>query len=610
MNAKSVKQEVEQKAEREQMNIVIVGHVDHGKSTVIGRLLADTGSLPRGKLEQVKERCKKNSKPFEYAFLLDALKDEQAQGITIDVARCFFNTEKRHYIIIDAPGHIEFLKNMVTGASRAEAALLVIDAREGVQENSRRHGYLLSMLGIKQVAVLVNKMDLAGYGEKEFTAIKDEFTAFLKDINVEPLCVVPVSAREGDYIAAPGNKMPWYNGKTVLEVLDSFQKEKEKEEKPFRMPVQDIYKFTQLGDDRRIIAGTVETGTASVGDDVVFLPSGKRSVIRSIEGFNEPYREQAAAGRAAGFTLAGQIYVKPGELMCRVSQSQPEVADVFKVNIFWVGKNPMIQGTRYKLKIGNTAVGVYLKEIVNIIDASTLSTEVNKNQIDRHDVAECILQTMKPVAFDAIAEIESTGRFVIVDNYEISGGGIIISPEKTGSYLEEHVRDRNRSWVRSSIEPGDRVARFNHKPKLIIITGPDIGHLQDVAKKLEEDLFASGKNVYYLGISNITRGVVSDIPFSGGEREEHIRRLGETGFILADAGGILISTIPDLDSYEYDMISVLIEPYEPLLITVGECYCNDSLISLDVSGIDSLDDIKDRITDLLYKREILLEYYL
>ena len=192
------------------MNIVIVGHVDHGKSTIIGRLLADTHSLPEGKLEQVKETCRRNSKPFEYAFLLDALKDEQSQGITIDAARCFFKTDKRHYIIIDAPGHIEFLKNMVTGASRAEAALLVIDAKEGIQENSRRHGYLLSMLGIKQIAVLVNKMDLVNFDKKVFDGIVSEYRKFLKKIDIEPRIFIPVSGMKGDGIAKNTKDMGWY----------------------------------------------------------------------------------------------------------------------------------------------------------------------------------------------------------------------------------------------------------------------------------------------------------------------------------------------------------------------------------------------------------------
>lgn len=207
---------------KEQMNIVIVGHVDHGKSTVIGRLLADTGSLPEGKLEAVKEYCRKNSRPFEYAFLLDALKDEQAQGITIDTARCFFKTNKRDYIIIDAPGHIEFLKNMVTGASRAEAVLLVIDAKEGIQENSKRHGHIVSMLGIHQAVVLVNKMDLVHFDQGVFEKITGEFTEFLHKVNIKPVNFIPLSAFNGDNIAVRSEHTPWYGGPTVLEQLDQF----------------------------------------------------------------------------------------------------------------------------------------------------------------------------------------------------------------------------------------------------------------------------------------------------------------------------------------------------------------------------------------------------
>ena len=275
------------KPSEQKMNIVIVGHVDHGKSTLVGRLLADTGSLPQGKLEQVRAQCEKNARPFEYAFLLDALKDERSQGITIDSARCFFKSKKREYIIIDAPGHIEFLKNMVSGAARAEAALLVIDAKEGVQENSKRHGYLLSMLGIRQMAVVVNKMDLVDWDEKVFKKIKTEYLAFLKEVGIEPKFFIPVSALKGVNITGNREKFSWYSGESVLDVLDSFEKAPSLEKKSFRMPVQAIYKFTEEGDERRIVSGRVESGSIAVGDKVIFLPSNKRSEIKSIEGFHE-----------------------------------------------------------------------------------------------------------------------------------------------------------------------------------------------------------------------------------------------------------------------------------------------------------------------------------
>jgi len=280
---------------KEQMNIVIVGHVDHGKSTVIGRLLADTNSLPEGKLEQIREKCKRESKQFEYAFLLDALKDEQSQGITIDSARCFFKTDKRDYIIIDAPGHIEFLKNMISGAARAEAALLIIDAKEGIKENSKRHGYMLSMLGIKQIVVCINKMDLVDYDKKVYDQIKQDYSKFLEEVGIKPKQFIPISAFNGENLISKSSKLNWFDGSTVLEALGSFKKEETSENKPFRMPVQEVYKFTDKGDDKRIIAGRIESGSISVGDGVVFLPSNKRSKVKSIEIFNVPKKDKVSA---------------------------------------------------------------------------------------------------------------------------------------------------------------------------------------------------------------------------------------------------------------------------------------------------------------------------
>src|SRR3989338_7768141 len=303
---------------REQMNVVIVGHVDHGKSTLIGRLLADTGSLPEGKVGAVKENCKRNAKPFEYAFLLDALKDEQSQGITIDTARCFFKSGKRDYIIIDAPGHIEFLKNMITGAARAQAAILVIDAHEGIKENSKRHGYMMSFLGIENVTVCVNKMDLVDYNEKTFSKIQTEYSAFLNEINLKPDNFIPISAREGDNITNASQRMPWYKGMSVLEALDGFKKAAPNYARAFRLPVQDIYKFTAQGDSRRIVAGRVESGTVHVGDEVIFFPSNKTSRISGIEGFNVKKQTQAFAGQSIGLSLDTQIYIRPGEIMCKV----------------------------------------------------------------------------------------------------------------------------------------------------------------------------------------------------------------------------------------------------------------------------------------------------
>lgn len=595
---------------REQMNIVIVGHVDHGKSTVIGRLLADTDSLPEGKLESVKEYCRKNSRPFEYAFLLDALKDEQAQGITIDTARCFFKTKKRDYIIIDAPGHIEFLKNMVTGASRAEAALLVIDAKEGIKENSKRHGHIVSMLGIRQVVVLVNKMDLVNFDRDVFNSITTEFTEFLNKINIKPVNYIPISAFNGDNIALRSPNTDWYDGPTVLSQLDGFINKKENQELPFRMPVQDIYKFTEEGDDRRIVAGTVLSGTVSTGDEVVFLPSQKRSIIKSIEGFNVKPRDTAYADEAVGVTLTTQIYIKPGELMVKASEKLPEVSSRFRVNIFWVGKAPLIKNKNYKLKIGTMRIAVKLVEILSIIDAAELNIDTYKDQVERHDVAECILETTKPIAFDPISEIEFTGRFVIVDNYEISGGGIILEGvSDLDNTLLEHIKDREFLWEKSLISPKEREESYGHKSKFIVITSGNEGNekvIQDIGKELENKLFKLKFKAYYLGVSSLLHGLVSDTVSDYEGRDEHIRQIGELARIFTDSGQIFITSVFNLDDFEAEKLKLLNQPSEILIINIDESSFNSFKPDASISSEGAV----DAVCNLLKKQDIILEYYL
>lgn len=595
---------------REQMNIVIVGHVDHGKSTVIGRLLADTGSLPEGKLESVKEYCRKNSRPFEYAFLLDALKDEQAQGITIDTARCFFKTGKRDYIIIDAPGHIEFLKNMVTGASRAEAALLVIDAKEGIKENSKRHGHIVSMLGIRQVVVLVNKMDLVDFDKDVFNTITAEFTEFLNKVNIKPINYIPISAFNGDNIAARSANTLWYDGPTVLEQLDGFVNKKENRELPFRMPVQGVYKFTEEGDDRRIVAGTALSGSVSVGDEVIFLPSQKKSVVKSIEGFNTAPKTTVYADEATGMTLTTQIYIKPGELMVKASEKQPTVSSRFRANIFWVGKAPLIKNKNYKLKIGTMRIAVKLVEILSIIDAAELSVDTFKDQVERHDVAECILETAKPIAFDPISEIELTGRFVIVDNYEISGGGIILEGvSDSDNTLLEHIKDREFLWEKGSISQEKRNEAYGHKSKFIVITSGSEENekvIQDIGKELEYKLFQIRYKAYYLGVSSLLNGLASDRANDYEGRDEHIRQIGELARIFTDSGQIFITSIFNLDDYEAEKLKLLNQPNEILVLSVGESPFNN----FKPDAIINADGALDEVCELLKKQEIILDYYL
>jgi len=572
---------------REQMNIVIAGHVDHGKSTIIGRLLADTDSLPKGKLEHIRQNCRRNSKPFEYAFLLDALKDEQAQGITIDSARVFFKTGKRNYIIIDAPGHIEFLKNMVTGASRAEAALLVIGAEEGVRENSRRHGYMLSLLGIRQVAVLVNKMDLVGYRREVYEAVCREYRQFLREIHMTAQ-FVPVSGMGGDNIAAQNDQMPWYDGPTVLGVLDGFVKEMRPVDKPFRMPVQDVYKFTEQGDKRRIIAGTIETGRLRVGDEVVFYPSGKTSRVSTIEAYNRPRQDEAQAGQATAFTLEKQIYIARGEIAALAGQVSPSVSTRLRVNLFWMGRQPMVKGKEYLIKVGTAKEKAFLEEVLSVMDASDLNATQKKDRIEHHDVAECVISTRRAIVFDLAEEIAATGRFVIVDNCEICGGGIIreaVADEQL--WMREKLIQRNANWAVSSIAREDRAQRYSQKAALVLITGQQDTGKKPLARALEIQLFSEGRFVYFLGIGNVLYGVDADIkePGANGHRSEHLRRLAEVANILLDTGVILIVTATDLTASELEWMRAAIDRYPIQVVRMGP-QATDIPNDLVITGLD------------------------
>jgi bifunctional enzyme CysN/CysC len=495
------------------LHLVIGGHVDHGKSTLIGRLLADTGSLPEGKLDAVRASCARNSKPFEYAFLLDALKDEQAQGITIDAARVFFRTAQRPYILIDAPGHIEFLRNLITGAARAEAALLVIDAKEGVRENSRRHGYLMGMLGIRQIAVVVNKMDLVGYDRAVFARIETEYRAFLAQAGVVPERFIPVSGREGENIARRSTRMAWHDGPTVLETLDLFRSEAPAADKPFRMPVQDVYKFTAQGDERRIVAGTVNTGSVSVGDEVVFWPSGKSSRVASVEAFNRPAGRSAAAGEATGFTLEEQIYVGRGELATVAGQPKPQVGTRIRASVFWLGRQPLAKHRDYVLKIGSAKVTARVEEIHRVLDASNLSSVDAKPRVDRHEVAELTLRTHRPVACDLACDLSLSSRFVLVDDFEIRGGGIV-----------KEVFSDARGAARDPLS-------------VIWFTGLSGSGKSTIAERLVETLRADGRRVEYLD-GDAVRSVLP-AGFSRAERDAHIKRVGFLASRL-EANGVTV----------------------------------------------------------------------
>jgi bifunctional enzyme CysN/CysC len=523
----------------EQLKIVIVGHVDHGKSTLVGRLFYDTGSLPEGKYEKIKASCERRGMPFEWAFLMDGLQAERDQNVTIETAQIWFRTPKRQYVIIDAPGHKEFLKNMVTGAAHAEAALLLIDANEGVQEQSRRHGFLLSLLGVRQIVVLVNKMDLKGYSDKVFKTIEDEYRAFLSQLGVEPLLFIPICATNGENVATRSTQMPWYNGPTVLEALDQFQTAHPAEGLPLRFAIQDVYRF----DQRRILAGRIESGTLRVGDKILFSPRNKLSTVKSIERWNSPQRNFATAGESIGVTLTEQIFVERGQIGSH-EDNAPIETDVFNAKLFWLGRQNVEVGRRVKLKLTTEEVDCQIQSIDKLIDSSTL-VEIDaksRNYIARNDVAEITIRTKTPIAFDNYGRIASTGRFVIVDGRQVCGGGVI----SKGEYPDRRqvlsgIKSTNISWTSGEVTRDERERRNNHRGAVIWLTGLSGAGKSTIATQLERELFLMGLHTYVLDGDNIRHGLSANLGFAPEDRTENIRRVGEVAKIFADAGVLIIT---------------------------------------------------------------------
>src|SRR6266446_3385843 len=516
------------------LRVVFVGHVDHGKSTLIGRILHDTGSLPEGKIEEIKKACAAEGMEFEFAFLLDALLEEQKQNVTIDTTEIPFRTARRRYAIIDAPGHKEFLKNMITGASSADAAILVIAASEGVREQSRRHAYLLGLLDIKQVIVVVNKMDLVDFSETRFHEIESEYRNFLVDLGLEGRCFIPASAKSGDNVAHPGKKMKWLRGPSVLEALDLLEPQSADVDLPLRFCVQDVYRF----DDRRIIAGRIETGKLRAGDQLVFSPANKSSVVATIERWNAPANGPAVAGDSIGVTLSEQIFVERGYVASHESET-PIETNRFHADLFWIVREPLLLGHSYDLRLATQDVKCEIVSIEEVMDSSTLETKIDKReQLERNEVGKLTIQTRGPLVIDNHDRIPNLGRFVLVDDGKICGGGIIFG----GVYTDRQVtKSKNIFWSEGKITALARAARSGHRGAVIWFTGLSGAGKSTIAQALERELFHRAMHTYVLDGDNVRHGLNSNLGFSPEDRVENIRRVSEVAQLMADSGVVAIT---------------------------------------------------------------------
>ncbi len=520
--------DVERPAGTGHLNLVVVGHVDHGKSTLIGRLLFDTHSVPDGKAERIEAACKAEGMEFEYAFLMDALLEEQAQNITMDTTRVPFRTERRSFTIIDAPGHKEFLKNMITGAASADAAVLLVDAQEGLREQTRRHCFLLSLLGLRQIVVAVNKMDLVDYRPEVFEAIRAELGAFLAKLGVEPAHFIPISAKFGEGLLRHSTQTPWYRGPTLLEVLESFRANPPASGGPLRVSVQDVYRF----DARRIVAGLVESGSLSVGDEIEFAPGGKRSRIKSIETWpqsNPPPRGPVGSGREVALTLEDELFVERGQIASHLSD-KPHEARAFTARVFWIHDEPLRSGELVALKLGTQRAEARVLGVQRTLDAVTLEIGTGTSEVKVHEVAEIRLRVRKPIAFDVGGKVPSLGRFVIMRGRRIAGGGVIDSvvseaPEGNGA------------------TPISRTAILGHRGCIVWMTGLSGSGKSTLAQALEQRLLGSGVLCAILDGDVLRTGLSRNLGFSPDDRSENLRRATELAIHLANAGVVVIAAL-------------------------------------------------------------------
>ncbi len=405
---------------KKQLSIVFVGHVDHGKSTLVGRLLYDIKSISEDRIEELRKASSVTDNELEFAFLLDHLREEREQGITIDTTQTFFHTKNREYRIIDAPGHVEFVKNMITGASQADSAVLIVDAQEGVQQQTKRHAYILSLFGIKNLIIVINKMDKVDYSQTVYDDVVRDMRALLDQLDLFSQYYIPVSAIKGDNICSYSEKMDWYKGSSLLEILEQFD-EGEEEENFNVFSVQDIYRIG----DKRISIGRVEAGKICVGDEISVIQSNQTTRIRSIEVFGQK-KTEAVCGECIGLIFEDPIFVDRGNVLCS-DKGSLKLTNKFNASIIWLGEKPIAINESCTIKCDVQEVSGKIVNIKRKINTGNLGAEEKgSDTLNYLDAAEVEIETKEKIVVTEFNQIQCLGRFVIVTDSNINAGGIII----------------------------------------------------------------------------------------------------------------------------------------------------------------------------------------
>lgn len=517
--------------EKSFLRFITCGSVDDGKSTLIGRLLYDSKMIFEDQLAALTSDSKKigtQGQNIDFALLVDGLAAEREQGITIDVAYRFFSTAKRKFIVADTPGHEQYTRNMATGASTADLAILMIDARKGILTQTKRHSFIVSLLGIKNVVLAINKMDLVDYDQAIFDRIEEDYRAFATDFGFDEIISIPMSALAGDNILELSDKTPWFNGSTLMDYLETVEISSDLEEKPFRLPVQWVNRPNL---DFRGFSGTIASGLLNIGDEVVALPSAKTSTVKSMLG-PKGEKQTAKAGEAVTVCLDDEIDVSRGDVIA-MKKDQSETTDQFQAHIIWMHEEHMLPGRPYLIKTTNKTTEGVITELRHKVNVNSLKHESAKT-LKLNEVGLVNINLGQAIAFDAYTDNKVMGSFVIIDkftNTTVACGMINFALRRAS----------NIHWQAVDVHKESRAQQKHQKPKVLWFTGFSGSGKSTIANLMEKKLHAMGKHTYLLDGDNVRHGLNKDLGFTDADRVENIRRVGEVSHLMVDAGLIVLT---------------------------------------------------------------------
>ncbi|WP_404297339.1 sulfate adenylyltransferase subunit CysN [Halomonas sp.] len=541
------------------LRFITCGSVDDGKSTLIGRLLFESKLLFEDQLAAIEADSKKfgtQGNDIDFALLVDGLAAEREQGITIDVAYRFFSTDKRKFIVADTPGHEQYTRNMVTGASTADAAILMVDARQGILTQTRRHSFLMSLIGIRHIVVAINKMDLVDHSKVRYDEIVDAYLVFAKQLGLEAITFIPMSALKGDNVTEHGHHMPWYHGPTLMAYLETIEVDEERLQRlPFRMPVQWVNRPNL---DFRGFTGMISSGRVKPGDAIRVQPSGKCSAIKRIYTFDGDL-EEAIAGQSVTLLLEDEIDISRGDVISGVEQPA-EIADQFETTLVWMHEQPLLPGRPYLMKLGTQTVSATVTDIKYQVNVNTLEHTAAK-QLDLNGIGVCTLSLSQPVAFDAYRDNQDTGGFILIDRmtHNTVGAGMLhFALRRSQNIHMQHV----------DIDKQARALTKNQKPAVLWLTGLSGAGKSTIANRVEKKLHAAGQHTYLLDGDNVRHGLNRDLGFTDADRVENIRRVGEVAKLMVDAGLIVLTAFISPFRSERQLARDLVEDGEFIEIFV------------------------------------------